>query len=175
MLLLADILIMILLLVIFVQDIKSRSVYWIVFPLLVLVFIFWHSVRNYSLTAAIFNVLFNLGFLLFQLLALTAWFSVKNKRLINIIDDLLGLGDTLFLASLAFFFPFLNFLVFYIISLVLILLVWVTGRRALFKSSPYIPLAGLQALLLLTVFAFSWLIHGADPDPDNWMLHIISG
>jgi hypothetical protein len=174
MLWLADILIITLLLMVFVQDVKSRAVYWIVFPLLVVAFIFWQSIKQRSLTMPGYDVLFNLGFLMLQLLSLTIGFSFKQKQWVNITRGFLGWGDILLLVSLAFFFSFLNFFAFYMGSLLMVLLIWVISRQTLFRNSPHIPLAGLQALLFLMLFVISLLMPAVDLGSDRWILHILT-
>lgn len=174
MLWLADILIITLLLVVFVQDVKSRAVYWIIFPLLVVASMFWQSIKQRSLIMPGYDALFNLGFLILQLLSLTMWFSLKKKQWVNITLGLLGWGDILFLVSIAFFFSFLNFFVFYIGSLTLILIAWTLSKNTLFKNSAHIPLAGLQALVFLIVFVISLLMPVVDLGSDRWILHIIA-
>ncbi|HEY8400583.1 MAG TPA: hypothetical protein VIK89_04940, partial [Cytophagaceae bacterium] len=138
-----------LLIFIFYQDYKYRAVYWFLFPLLALTFLLynlnmagWQEVGN--------NMLINLGFISTQLALLTLYFSLKYRRLVNISDSLLGLGDILFLLVLGVLFSPLNFIVYYLLSLLIVLLVAVLLRisgRELGK----IPLAGIQAILLSMV------------------------
>lgn len=173
MLLLTDILITILLAAIFVQDIKSRAVYWFLFPLLALSFILWQSLKHHSWAVFGYDQVINLGFLLLQLLTVSLWFSVKHKQWVNITSHLLGWGDILFLVSLAFYFSFLNFFAFYIISLIGVLLLWLSTRRVFFKNTNHIPLAGLQALFFLILFIATSFMPAFDLSSDSWIIHLL--
>lgn len=131
---------------IFSDDLKSRSVhlYWFIILLI--------GLLGMSLTTNLWiEVAINLGvnllflFLLFALLSL--YFSIRQKRIVNLFETHIGLGDILFFLVICFYFPFVNYIVFFTVSLIFSLLVspiifYFQGRRR------HIPLAGLQALFL---------------------------
>ena len=50
--------------------------------------------------------LFNLLFLIIQLLLVMLYFALKKRRLVNILDTYIGLGDMLFFALVALLFVF---------------------------------------------------------------------
>lgn len=130
------------------EDQKHRAVSWIVFPFLALTFIAC-SLSYLSLVELLYNISYNLGFLLMQLLLISIYFSVKERRIIIITQNYLGVGDILFLICLAFLFSPINYIVFYFTSLFIILVgifVYMIVKR---NFNSRLPLAGFQSLLLL--------------------------
>lgn len=97
------------------------------------------------------NVVLNLSIIAVNYLVLTIYFSFKNKRLINIQNQYLGIGDTIFIVSLSFLFSPLNFVCFLVFSLFFTLLFTLFVRLASPEKFKTIPLAGLQALLLFFI------------------------
>jgi hypothetical protein len=173
--LVVQILILIILLLIFVQDILSRSVYWIVFPILVISFVTLRVISNKQLANVPLNILVNCCFLALQLLLVSAWFSLRRGKLVNIMSELLGWGDILFLISICFYLSVLNFLFFYIISLISILLLWFGYQNTVVKKDRYIPLAGLQAILFMFFFITDQWVKHVDLTKDDWLLQFIMG
>ena len=171
--LLTRILILLALLLVFVQDIKSRSVYWIVFPLLLILFIVSDLVNHKSFGDLWPSVLLNLGFLVLQLLIITCWFSLKEKRWVNISMDLLGWGDILFLVSISFYLSFVNFLFFHIVSLLLALTGWLIWQLFANQKSKHIPLAGMQAVVFAVFLSSDWWLLHVDTTNDTWLLHFL--
>ena len=163
-----------LLLIIFFQDMKSRSVYWILFPLLTAVLLYIEYKGDTILINSIQSTLINLGFLIFQLVVLTIYFSIKNKALVNITESLLGWGDILLLISISVYLSVLNFLFFYIVSLVVTLLIWVCWGMFSSKKIKYIPLAGFQSLIFILFLASDWWLRIFDLTNDGWLLNLIS-
>lgn len=155
---------------IFVQDIRSKAVWVWLFPALALTC----SLMNYDQTRAFSetmqNMMFNTCFLLLQLLLVTAYFSVKNRQWIWITHELIGWGDVLFLASIAAYLSLVNYILFYLTSLVLILLGYGIRQLYLKKPNRQIPLAGLQAALLAIIILINekWTLMNLTND--NWLL-----
>lgn len=158
---------------IFVQDILSRAVYWIFFPALAALFMILFAIQHHSLNNFWLPATINVSFLLIQLLAVSLWFSIKERHWVNITGELLGWGDVLFLICTACCFSPLNFFVFYIGSLLLVLLIWLVGKSFWFRNSPHIPLAGLQALILLLVFVVALIKPHLDLYADNWLINTL--
>ena len=164
-----------LLLLIFTEDMRSRSVHWFLFPLLALALI----VYRYFTTAASFVGLFkstsiNLAFLVAQLALVSAYFSIKHKRLTDITKGLLGLGDILFITCIAFYLAVFPFIVFYITSLIVILLFWLVYQSLSKKQNQAIPLAGLQAILFAGLLTISWLKPEISLTSDDQLLNLFS-
>jgi len=144
------------------------------FPILVLLFLILQYQNDHELLAIWQPALINIGFLASQILLVSAYFSIKNKRLINITDQLLGLGDILFLLSISIYLSVLNFLVFYILSLVIVLFSWLTWQLFSQKKGHEIPLAGLQALILIVVLSCDWWVKNLNLTVDTWLLNLIT-
>jgi hypothetical protein len=124
------------------QDIKYRAIAWYAFPLLA-VSLF---VLNKNLTAT--EVIVNIGFVAFNYVLATLMISIRQGRLINLLNAHIGLGDILLLVSIAFYFTPLDFFAFYLSSLLLIALG--AGIYLKLQKPPHftVPLAGLQSALL---------------------------
>ena len=141
-----------LLIIIVVQDFKSRAISWFLIPLLIIAFIAYAlsslDAKQYGTYLGI-----NLSLLLINLLGVTLFISIKEKKLTNILDSYLGLGDVLFFVVLATVFSPFNFILFFLGSIFLTTLVY--GLIALFnRKQTLIPLAGaMSALLVITIIA----------------------
>ncbi len=166
--LILKILILAVLTTIFAQDLKYRSVYWFLFPLLVILFILIAFLQHRSWSAFGVNTAINCGFLMLQLLILSAYFSIKNKAWVNITNELLGWGDILLLFCLAFYLSPLNFLLFYIGSLVIIVIIWLIWKM-IDSQFKHIPLAGLQSLLFIIILIAGWIYPAIDATNDFWL------
>lgn len=158
------------LLLIFLQDMLSRSVYWFLFPALAGLLI-GVRLQHEPVVELGRSTLLNLGLLLLQLLAITVYFSLKNRKWINITRHLLGLGDLLFLCCITFYLSVLNYLFFYITSLLFALLAWQLWRWLSSKKGLHIPLAGLQAFTLSLFLISDWCYGFFDLTNDTWLLH----
>jgi len=166
--LIIQILIILVLSAIFFQDLKSRSVYWFWFPVLVcLFFIDGHPVHEWRSTSV------SLLFIGVQLLLVTLYFSVKQQQWVDISKELLGWGDILFLVSTAFYLSVLNYLLFYISSLIIICAFVLVKRIFSGKNNQQIPLAGLQALILIVFLVVQLSDKNIDLTSDNWLLHYL--
>lgn len=161
------------LLIIFAQDVRSRSVSWFLFPVLMMLFIGMHLLTHPLFAETWHAVLINIAFLIVQFLIVSVYFSIKSKHWVNITNGLLGWGDMLFLVSVAFYFSVLNFLFFYITSLIVSLLAWVFWQAISKEKNKQIPLAGFQALLFVLFLATGWWIKSIDLTSDTWLLNFI--
>jgi hypothetical protein len=172
--LLTEILILVVLTLIFLQDLKSRAVYWFLFPILSILLIALRFQHTFSWSDWRKSVLINVGFITVQLIFLTLYFSLKNKKWVNITARLLGLGDILFLSSIAFYLSVLNFLFFYITSLIGVLILWLIWQGVSFKKNKHIPLAGFQSLIFMLFLACDWWLRSFDLTSDTWLLNLIA-
>lgn len=171
--LLVEILILLALFLVFIQDIMSRAVYWLVFPVLTALFIVLRIFRHQHIAAFWQQVLFNIGFLVMQMLVVSAWFSWRNKQWVNVTAQFIGWGDILFLISIAFYLSVLNFLFFYLASLIIVLSIWLIGQ-AIFKiKNKHIPLAGLQALVFMIYLASNWWFSHINVTDDYWLQQLL--
>ncbi|WP_158800279.1 hypothetical protein [Pedobacter sp. L105] len=153
------------------QDMRYRAVYWICFPflgILLLLFKQQHTSMYDVLTESVYAFLF-IGI---QFVLLSLYFSLKNKRFINITHQYLGWGDILFLLAITFYLSPVNYVLFYVGSLIVVLLYTFTQQILLKKVNPQIPLAGLQALLLCFVLVFSLINPSFKLYTDSWIYGI---
>jgi hypothetical protein len=175
------------------QDFVSRRVSWIFFPLLAVAGMLHTFEGLHSWRQSLFYAGCNATFLAIQLTVLMGYFFVRGKMvggtagrvrtIRGIIDHQIGLGDILFLVAACFFFSPVNFISFYVYSLLLSLAIamgrmvvkrgggW-SGREAGWKGGEAgwsIPLAGLQAVFLLLFFCAGALLHFS-PLSDHWLL-----
>ncbi len=142
------ILLILLLLIIFVQDMKIRAVYWFMFPIL-LAFSFWIGIETNDLTNMGWNVLF----FTFLMGFLTLYLSLKQGHLVNITKGYFSLGDMFFLVAIIPLLTFPLYLLFFTIGTLMTLVVH--GVVVSFsKQSKTIPFAGYMALFLVAYLVF---------------------
>lgn len=171
--LLLNLIILAILLLIFAQDLKSRSVHWIAFLILTALFIAARLLQHTKFVVIGTNALISTGFLIVQLLLVTAYFSLKYKRWINITVQLLGWGDIMFINSITFYLSISNFLFFYIGSLLLALFTWLCWQAVSDNSNRHIPLAGLQAFMFALFLTGDWWLFHLDVTNDHWLLNFL--
>jgi hypothetical protein len=164
---------LLILMIIFAQDVKSKSVYWILFPALSATFIGMHTLQNGWGTDWIKPALINIAFIALQLLVISIYFSVKSRNWVFITSGMIGWGDILFLLSIAFYLSTLSFLFFYITSLLAILIIYLAWTLFSKQTGKQIPLAGLQALLFAVFLSADWWLLQLNLSSDDWALNIL--
>lgn len=153
-----------------VQDFKFRAVFWWLFPLLFLALGLLTNDRiGASQTTT--NLFTNIGFVFLQLMLLSIYFSVKERRLVNIFAHHFGVGDLLFLLSVTVYFSLFNYILFYVTSLVMVIVFTLILNQLVKKTNPKIPLAGEQALLLVLFMAIDWLNSTINFSTDLWVVN----
>lgn len=171
MLLITDILLILVLIVTARQDFRARAISWFLIPsLLILTIIQKIYAGNMELLWRFF--LLNNLFLIIQLGLVWIYFSLKNKKLVNIIDTQIGLGDILFFMAIAGLFSPLNFIVFYLVSLLLSLFSTIVIKLWKKPEEFSIPLAGYFSLFLIALIflqRFNELNLYNDTFPLNWI------
>lgn len=132
---------------IFYQDFKDREVSWILFPLLFILVLSHTYIKHQSINFMKYNILINLLILIITGSCIVFYFSVKGKKINQIYNEMIGLGDILLLLAITpFFNP--NFYCFFIVSGSIISLI----GKIIFnfiknEKSIHIPLAGNLAFL----------------------------
>ena len=130
------------------QDFADRAIDWFLFPVVAALLV----VNSILLRAFAWNhLLVNIGLLSVQLALVALYFKLSRGQLLFAGQQLLGWGDILFFLVLTLAFSPLNFILFYIASLLLTLLFFLIlalGGRKVHS----IPLAGSQAVILIAVF-----------------------
>nr|WP_157247375.1 hypothetical protein [Pedobacter panaciterrae] len=116
---------------------------------------------------------YGLLFLTAQLFVLSIYFSARHKKIINITDNYLGWGDVLFLIAIPFYLSPVNYVLFYIVSLILVLLYAITTAK-ITTNNKHIPLAGLQAALLGIAMIIDYLNPQLALYDDGWLYFLIN-
>ncbi|MGE0637856.1 MAG: hypothetical protein AB7P01_15545 [Bacteroidia bacterium] len=142
----ATLLLLLMLCIVIYQDFKYHAVSWLVFPLMFLLLAVPSILSSFSEWAT--TTLINISFVVIQLFLVSVYFSLKEKRLVNITSEQIGWGDILFFLVFTQAFSPVNFLLFYIFTLFFIVLVFLIYnlKKGLSKE---IPLAGAMAIMLL--------------------------
>jgi len=151
------------------QDLEYRAVYWWCFPVLA-VLMFTLKYKLSGLETTLNHAGYGITFFAFQLSILWAYFSIKNKEFVNLTNDYLGWGDILFLIAIAFYLSPGNYIVFYVASLIVVLLytlivMWLSNK----DRNPHIPLAGLQAAILAILMLIDYTVPKFMLYDDSWL------
>ena len=143
------------LLVILYDDFRSRTIH--LFSLLGLtIFCVSYGKMQLSWSEILWNGAFNIGFVVFQLVLVSIWLSLRNRRLIWIVDEFLGLGDILFFIPLCFLFSPFSYIIFYTGSLGIVLAGFLIYRLFNISKNTTIPLAGGMSACLIISFLYCY-------------------
>jgi hypothetical protein len=138
---------------IFFQDIKKRAIH-IILPILVFISSSWITSNK-----GLFNftlVIQNVGFLFLTLSILFLYMSIKNKMILNPFQNHFGWGDVLFYVSVSPLFVLRNYILFFIFSLIFALIMFLSFKRKMIENT--IPLAGFASLLLAFFIVIEYFI-----------------
>lgn len=129
-----------------VQDIKDRMISLILFPVLA-AFVIWRSLLFWgSFMSAIIVWRLSFLFLLLILIVISGYAFIKGKGFF----EMIGVGDVLFMAIGAIFFPLVSYVVYLVFSFVF---GYVFGFIMKGKS---IPLVAVMALFLVGLIVASY-------------------
>ena len=134
------------------QDLKMRMIH-IALPvalLLISLVITWNGLQ-------FFEMLRSLGFLGINFFVVTCYFSIRQQKLINPFDQLIGWGDVLFLIAVVPLFTFSYFLLFFICGIIFSLLLHVIMKTTRMGHTT-VPLVGYLSLFILTIIGMHWAI-----------------
>lgn len=144
-------------LLIFYQDIKHREVTWFLF-LFIFFISFLIAYTRLPIRVIIIYNLINLLLVSTILLSTTLYFSIRKKRLLNIVNKQIGLGDIVFFYSVIPLFSPLNFTLFFIISLLFSLVLHISFKKTYNTNhTSLIPLAGYMSIFSILAFISSFL------------------
>lgn len=160
--------IIIILVLIAYQDYQERAVSFWVFPVLAGLFITYHFM-DISMPEYLFNTVINLSFCVIQYLVLTLYFSVRHKQVIHIADKFLGWGDIVMTLVLCLVFPPLVFFLFFFVSLLVATILGIY----LHYHHKTIPLAGIQAIVLIIWIMMVRFIIGFSINDDSWIIDFL--
>jgi len=132
----------------FYQDVRFRGVHWFVFPLILAgaIALNWNELNLTTLA-------YNTGFLLFLLLGLTLYLSLKEQRLVNVTKGYFATGDILFLVAMIPLFTFQWFVIFFTFGTIITLIFHLIA--AMIKPQKTIPYAGYMAVVGIGYVTFS--------------------
>jgi hypothetical protein len=153
------------------EDFSKRLISWYWIPMLFVLFA-GRALSQLSMGDAVSFFVINLCILALQLLLVSAYFSIRERRVVNIIDTWLGTGDILFFVVLCAAFSPLNYLLFYLLSLVLTIAGYIVYKIMKGRSSA-IPLAGAVALLLLLCLLLHWYEPRLDFYNDAFVMQLL--
>ena len=138
------ILIILVLLVLGWQDIRSRSVWVFLFPLL-FVFSLWYKWDTLQLSQCLWNI----GFLVFSFLGLTLYLTFKERQLVAIWKGYFSWGDILFLLSIVPILWFAPYLLYFTLGTIISLLIHTTILLTQPNPPKSIPYAGYMSFVLI--------------------------
>lgn len=126
------------------QDVKKRTIH-IILP--IAVFLLALAINLYNPYLDLYDILYNSCFILINIIGVITYFSFKEKKIINPIDKMIGLGDIVFFISITPLFKLKGFILFFISGLIFSLFLHLIFN--VFKNKATIPLAGYMALFLV--------------------------
>lgn len=169
---LTNIISILMLLVLFFQDFRMRAIHWS--PLIILFFTIlaeaFHA-QGFSEVAGM--VLRNTFFLMIQGIVLVLYYLVKGRSVKSIINVSIGSGDILLFLITTFCFSMVNFVIFYILSLILSLVLWLTVTMLFSPTEKSVPLAGLTSATLVLIFVFDRFSFSFDRFDDSLITSLI--
>lgn len=135
-------LLLVLLFLIFLQDLKFRAIH-IMLPVLIFIvglYVFYQS--NYDSSILLQNILF----LVITFFGLYLYLVIKHKKLINPFH-LVGIGDFLFFVAIIPYFSTANYILYFITGMLFSILSFLIIK--LTSKTNLVPLAGLLALYMI--------------------------
>lgn len=133
------------------QDLKDRTIHLALFGVILVSTL----ALNYIIGNNWMNALYSSLFLGVNLLCLFIYVSIKQKKLVNIFNAHLGLGDVLFFLAIIPLFSLRNFILFFISGMLLSMLFHLILNK--YQKHATIPLAGYLSLFLISIVLFSVL------------------
>jgi hypothetical protein len=153
-----------------IQDFKERKIYWIFIPLIWLL-CFFRSYTLFSLKETLQFVVINSVFFILQLVFLFIYFTLKNKKFTNILNQSLGAGDILFVLAISPAFQPITFISYYSISLLITLIVSVSLINK--NINKHIPLAGFLALIFFSILVLNYFNPEISTYSDEYLIRIL--
>jgi ABC-type sugar transport system permease subunit len=132
------------------QDFRYRGIWWGIIPALLVVLI-WRGLYTENIETLTTLFFKNGTFLLMQWLGITLYYSAKERRLVNVIDRYIGIGDLLFFVALSIAFSQFNFVAFMVVGFMLTILGYGFYHLLSRKAEKSIPLAGTMSILLIAL------------------------
>lgn len=133
----------VLLLIILIQDVASRSIWWFLPPLLfgALIWLRFDEITWIGMA-------FNIGFIVVLMTLLTGYIRLRWGKLQHPFKEHFGWGDLLFILAITPLLPFQNFVYFFTAGTFLTLVIHFIATA--FRKQTTIPYAGYFSLVTLT-------------------------
>ncbi|MGB3465517.1 MAG: hypothetical protein WBA74_09610 [Cyclobacteriaceae bacterium] len=129
------------------QDLKQRAINILVFPALALIFMAVRYLNGDPILSV--NIILNCSYVLILVLIILLYFKVRFGSW-RLLDKGLGTGDLVFWMVVCLLPDFQYFLIWFNISMLLSLAFHLTmNKKSWYGSTDKIPLAGLQAAVLI--------------------------
>jgi hypothetical protein len=154
------------------QDIRNHSVSWFLFPLAFATTVF-NGLLTIDLKDYFLIFLLNLSIVLVMFSGVVLYYFIKNKKLINIIDTNIGIGDLLFLVVLCGAFSLFNFIIFMLLSLIATICAYLTVNVFRKQKSKQIPLAGILSLFYVLLLASNFISGSPKLLDDTFFMNLI--
>jgi hypothetical protein len=139
------------LIMVFLQDLKERQVYWFLFPLIAIcsgIILYRQMFSELFLITLIINI----AFVLILLSSVVLYSNLKMKQSIT---KTFGLGDGLLFLALAFTFPSVTFLILFVFGLIFSLIIHLFSKNQ--AKSTTVPLAGYLSLFFAIAYLGNWV------------------
>ena len=151
------------------QDFRYRavSVYWLCGTLALAVI---YSVWLNGWATTFTNGGINIALIALQIGGVILYFSLKHKKLTNIINQQLGSGDLLFYGVVAFSFSPVNFILFSLTAYIIILIVFLILEAFGYRKN--IPLAGCLAFFMVIIIILNTGFHIFEPYHDDQVMSL---
>ncbi|MBN8696063.1 MAG: hypothetical protein J0L87_06000 [Bacteroidetes bacterium] len=169
MIIVIDCLLIVLLGVIAFQDFKFRAISWYLLPL-ILFLLLYKGLCILENEVLVKNSSFNLAFVIIQFVGLTVYMSIKNKKIVNIVNSYIGLGDLLFFVVICVAFSPFNFILFFVVSNILTLIIFTIYKIFISRTVEEIPLAGAQSIMFQLLIFYNMFISPVDFYSDDLFL-----
>lgn len=146
-----QIIILVLLALVFIQDLKLRAIH-ILLPITILIFgLISYFGKGYS----VLNLLYTVSFLVITVGGLYLYLSAKNRKSTNPFKKNMGIGDLFFFISVIPFFALHNYILFFITGMLFSIIGFMIIRSVV--KTDLVPLAGLLALYLIILMVISYV------------------
>jgi hypothetical protein len=162
-------LVVVCLVVVIFEDFLYRAVHWIVFPV-IFAALFVLNFCNGILLPSVKEAGANVVFIAVQLCIVIIYLWVKEGKLRHTLTGYFGLGDLLFLVSVAGAFSVANFIGFYILSLLFTLMIFAVVVVVKRDTRYAIPLAGMQSVVFMAAFIASIFVPAIQLHDNSLML-----
>jgi len=139
------------------QDLRYRSVSWILFPVLAALS-FIVGIEALPITEILVYIGFNLTFVALNIAILYGYLFLRYKVTISeAFASYIGIGDLLFWVALVPLFSTINFIYLYLFSIVVsVVVILIVRIFPVSRKDVTVPLAGLQALFYSAILGAVW-------------------